>query len=210
MFDTLEQLFDAIADVRYVVLRNYEEFETMGFLQNHPDIDFLCENRAQMVERLHLQPRRRKEDGIHYYVEIAGNRVSVDLRTVGDGYLDAAWEQEMLQRRVRKGNYYVPQDMDYFYSLLYHVIVQKHTVAEDYKVRLAVMSKSLGLTFRIEDRASVLDAYMREHGYRYTYPEFAGTIFHAERVDAALVEQAFGKKVRRMLYQGVRRLFRKG
>lgn len=210
MFDTLEQLFDAIADVRYVVLRNYEEFETMGFLQNHPDIDFLCENRTQMVESLHLKPRRRKEDGIHYYVEIAGNRVSVDLRTVGDGYLDAAWEQEILQHRVGKDNYYVVQDTDYFYSLLYHVIVQKHTVAEDYKVRLAAMSKSLGLAFRIEDKESFLDAYMREHGYRYTYPEFAGTIFHVEHVDAALVEQAFGKKVRRILYQGVRRLFRKG
>lgn len=210
MFDTLEQLFDAIADVRYVVLRNYEEFETMGFLQNHPDIDFLCENRTQMVESLHLKPRRRKEDGIHYYVDIAGNRVSVDLRTVGDGYLDAAWEQEILQQRVRKDNYYVPQDTDYFYSLLYHVIVQKNTVAKDYKVRLAAMSKSLGLAFRIEDKETFLDAYMREQGYRYTYPEFAGTIFRVEHVDAALVEQAFGKKVRRILYRGVRRLFRKG
>ena len=64
MFDSLEQLFDAIADVQYVVLRNYEEFQTMGFLQDHPDIDFLCENREQMVEQLQLKPRRRKNDGI--------------------------------------------------------------------------------------------------------------------------------------------------
>ncbi len=210
MFDSLEQLFDAIADMQYVVLRNYEEFQTMGFLQDHPDIDFLCENREQMVEQLQLKPRRRKNDGIHYYVEIAGNRVSVDLRTVGDGYLDAAWEKGILQRRVNHDNYYVLQSEDYFYSLLYHVIVQKHAVAEDYKVRLAAMSKNLGIPFRIEDKEQCLDAYMRKQGYHYTYPEFAGTIFHIENVDASLVEQAFGKKVRRAFYQKVRRLLRKG
>ena len=72
------------------------------------------------------------------------------------------------------------------------------------------MSKNLGIPSRIEDKEQCIDTYMRKQGYHYTYPEVAGTIFHIENVDASLVEQAFGKKVRHAFYQKVRRLLRKG
>ena len=117
MFNDLSDIFEAIADLDYVILRNFEEFENMNFLSSHPDIDILCRERKAMVEKLSLQPRRKKDDGIHYYVLVDQTKVAVDLRCVGDGYLDEKWEDRILQSREQYKNFYIMDACNYFYSL---------------------------------------------------------------------------------------------
>ena len=208
MFGSLTDLFDAATDIDYVILRNYEEFENMNFLLEHPDIDILCRDPQQMVNALALQPRRRREDGIHYYAVIAEKKVAVDLRHVGDGYLDTEWEEDILQTRVKYDNFYVMDKHNYFYSLLYHVVVQKHTVAEDYVKRLHDMADEISVAFELEKKENILDTFMRDCGYRYTYPEYPGTIFNIGRVDESLVEESTGRRIKRTAYGMVKGIWR--
>lgn len=208
MFNELSDIFNAVADVDYVVLRNYEEFEDMNFLSSHPDIDILCRDRQLFIQKLSLQPRRRKDDGIHYYAVVGEIKVAVDLRCVGDGYLDAGWEDEILQSRVPYKNFYVMNAYNYFYSLLYHVTVQKYAVAQDYVTRLQNMSKSLEIGFQIEHKEKYLDTFMEEKNYRYTYPEYPGTIFNITKVRQSLVRQNTGRHMKRMVYAFVKKVWR--
>lgn len=200
MFEKLSDVFAAIEEEEYVVLRNYEEFENLGFLTCHPDIDILCRDRDAMVEKLSLESRRKKEDGIHYKLSVAGAKVAVDLRCVGDGYLDEAWEENILKSRQKRQNYYVMDADNYFYSLLYHVVIQKDTVAKDYVQRLQTMSEEASISYSFENKEDVLNRYMAEEGYIYCYPEFLGTIFHKERVDQSLVEKNAFKEWKRKVY----------
>lgn len=212
MFANLSEVFDAISDCEYVVLRNYEDFDNMDFLKSHPDIDLLCRNREAVITALSLKTRRKKEDFIHYYVVVDNVKVAVDLRCVGDGYLDEPWEDNILQSRVPFQNYYVMDDVNYFYSLLYHVTVQKNTVADDYKERLKKMGEGIGVHFRIEEKERLLDGYMEENFYHYSYPEYDGTIFHIKNVRKDLVEKNAVKKLKRGVYRTARgcvKLFKK-
>lgn len=207
MFNDLSDIFETIADLDYVVLRNYEEFEDMNFLSSHPDIDILCRDRNQIIQKLALLPRRRKDDGIHYYVMLAETKVAVDLRCVGDGYLDAKWEDRILQSKVQHKNFYVMDGYNYFYSLLYHVIVQKHVVAEDYVRRLRDMSRQLSVDFHLDKKEECLDAFMEEKHYQYTYPEYHGTIFNVAKVRQSLVEKNTGGCLKRKVYAFVNKVW---
>lgn len=200
MFEKLSDVFAAIEDEEYVVLRNYEEFDNLGFLTCHPDIDILCRDRAALVKKLSLVSRRKKEDGIHYKLSVDGIKVAVDLRCVGDGYLDEAWEENILNSRKKRQNYYVMDADNYFYSLLYHVVIQKDVVAKDYVKRLQAMSEAASISYSFETKEEVLNRYMKEMGYMYCYPEFLGTIFHKERVDQSLVEKNAAKEWKRKIY----------
>lgn len=207
MFNELPDIFETIADLDYVILRNHEEFEDMNFLSSHPDIDILCRDRNAIVCRLDLRPRRRKDDEIHYYVKVARKKVAVDLRCVGDGYLDARWEDQILQSKVQYKNFYVMNESDYFYSLLYHVVVQKHTVAEDYLKRLKEMSLTLSVDFQPDRKEECLDTFMEEKHYLYTYPEYLGTIFNVSKVRESLVEKNTRKHLKRMVYAFTKKIW---
>lgn len=209
MFANLEDFFKAIADTQYVVLRNYEEFDNLQFLSSHPDIDILCQKPQVLVKRLSLRPRRRKEDGIHYYAVIHDTKVAVDLRHVGDGYLDPAWEKQILQDRVLKDGFFVMDPVNYFYSLLYHVIIQKNAVAPDYVTRLENMAKALNISYSLNKGTALLDTYIDNHGYQYTYPEYAGTIFNTKQVRKDLVEKNTGMQLKRLVFMTMRKIIKR-
>ncbi|MCQ2517656.1 MAG: hypothetical protein MJ119_02745 [Lachnospiraceae bacterium] len=209
MFNNLTEIFDAVEKCEYVVLRNYEEFDDLNFLTSHPDIDFLCANRKELVECLGLKPRVKKDDGIHYYTKVNDTKIAIDLRQTGDGYLDDSWQRNILKNRIKKQNFYVMDGKNYFYSLLYHVVIQKHKIGEDYAIRLKNMADALGTEWDSDKPAAVLNRFMREEGYRYVYPEFAGTVFHKERGDADLIEKNFKKEFARKWYSLTHKVSRK-
>jgi len=193
-WSSVQELFKAIRTEKYVVLRNYENLETEITSGLHPDIDFLCAAPDRLKGILHLQPRGRIKDGIHYKVQIGGKTVAVDVRHVGDGYLDQRWERHILKNRKVFGRMcFVPEETDHMYSLLYHALIQKRTVSSDY---CAVLTGFFGEAFAEgsrQDRLAILEKFMRENGYRYTWPDYPLAVFHTEGADAELLEKNAGK-----------------
>lgn len=190
MWKSLKSLFESLnqSGIKYIVLRNQEELLEDDFLFNHSDIDFLCEDRDKFIEFLKSFPREKKNDKIHHAINIDGQIVPIDLRYVGDGYYDAEWEKKMLESRQMFNNLcYVMSLENYYYSLLYHALIQKRKISSDYVARLENMRKNLKLN-NDSDNLDTLEKYMKEKGYFYTYPKDVLTLFNIENVDKELIK----------------------
>ena len=190
-FNDLDGFFSSIKDEEYIVLRNYEEYDNDRFLDNHPDIDILCSNVKAILKRTKMQPRGRKDDGLHYMTIINQKKVPIDLRHIGDGYYDEKMERDVLRNRIKQNSYYIMNDEDYFYTLLYHAVVHKGFVSADYLERLRKLGDKIGVNYNILDSGGLLDDYMRGKRYFYTYPKAWSTVAHFDNVDKSLVRFSF-------------------
>ncbi len=199
-FTSVNDLFEAIVREDYVVLRNFENLAETLVNSAHPDIDFLCRDPRRMTSRLHLKHRGKIPDGIHYKVQVGGKSVAVDLRHVGDGYLDPAWEERILLHRMRsRQGFYIPREKDHMYSLLYHVLIQKRAVADDYRKKLEGYFGDGLFAGERQSALAVLERYMSAHNYRFTYPTYPLGIFNTEAVSGDLMEHNI---LKRLLHTG--------
>lgn len=124
----IQEMFQALEtnNCNYVIMRNYEELLNDNFYcSGHADIDFLTDDVNKFVKVLKAFPRFIEDDKIHYLVDIDGTEVIIDVRTVGDDYYCKKWEKEILKNRIRINNWYVTDSENYYYSLVYHAILQK-------------------------------------------------------------------------------------
>ncbi len=195
--------------MNYLVLRNYENMLDRDlFVGNHADVDLLCEKSMDIVKLLDAypawkDPSKQRGDGIHYFLTIGDNRVRFDLRQVGDGYYCEKWEKDLLRRRKSHKGFFVMDDKDYFYTLIYHAILQKRHFSDEYKFRLSQMADSLQIQMNRYDEGgfiSVLENYMRLMDYRFTYSQdyLVPNRFHL--VDKDLIDKNCGLKWKHNLY----------
>lgn len=198
------QLFAALnaRGIRYLVSRNYEGFPEQVTLGAHGDIDLMTSDFQATVETMHALPARNPWD-MMTAGGIGDARMLTSIRTPNSGtkpakvfvdvvipamdYIDPRWMEAMLERRVQhRLGFYVMQDEDYFYFLLYHVLYQKGGVfAPDYVPRLKNLAKGLGSipadlvaalsTHRPESKSQLLSTsqaavrgYLARHGYNVT------------------------------------------
>ena len=188
----------------YLVLRNYENLtETDSFfLDGHPDIDILCRDSMEIVNSINAQTTRKdippfKGDGTHYYIFIEGKKVSLDLRFPGDGYYCQTWEEDMLQRKRMVDGFYVMAPEDYFFSLIYHAVVQKRVFTEEYRIRLIEMAADLGLfpdSLNENGFLSLLQDYMRKHGYVFEYTKDCTVPCRFHLVDKKLIRNDWSRR----------------
>ena len=155
-FYKIADVFDVLNknQISYLVLRNYENLlKPEMYLDGHGDLDLLCEDSQEIVRLLDAKTDRKdqypyKGDGIHYYIYVGGERVSLDLRSVGDGYYCEMWEVNLLK-------------------------LQKPALSEEYMLRLSEMAQRQGIivsNYSENGFISILEKYMRKEGYTYTYP----------------------------------------
>jgi len=121
-------------------------------------------------------------------IVVAGEPVKFDVRYVGDGYNDPKWQSRMLKFRRRfhyfvnddtggrEVSFHIPSDKDYYFSLLYHCLVQKEEVtnlAEKYSYYLKPLSTAAGEPLPairdIEAKTSGTWAALERFMARYTY-----------------------------------------
>lgn len=164
--------------ITYLILRNYENLLSPEmYLDGHGDIDMLCDDSQVIVRLLGAKTNRKDEngfigDGTHYYIYVKGEYVSLDLRHIGDGYYCQEWQKEMLEHRKYNNGFYVMNQEDYFYSLIYHAILQKRSLSEEYRQRLTGMATSLGISLTESNEKSfidILNRFMKKNKYKYVY-----------------------------------------
>lgn len=184
----IKDAFDKLnEDCSYLVLRNFEGFFDDILIEGHNDIDVLCKNRREqqkMVKILGAVPRIGVDNGIHYKFLLRGNEIALDIRTVGDGYYDANWQKNMLNKRIYNPiGFYTMNDEDYFYSFIYHAIYQKETLSEEYLLKLRNMGNGTS-NFNQFDFEKVLLDFMSRKGYYYTmtYDKYVVLYFNRELV----------------------------
>ncbi|MBR5673747.1 MAG: hypothetical protein IKW97_05045 [Muribaculaceae bacterium] len=119
-YDDICQVFNLLnaSGVDYLVLRNYEMMLSPElFVGDCADIDLLCEDSQKIVQVLDARSKKNAGytpdgDGIHYFLNIGGKDVSLDLRQVGDGYYCEQWERDLLSRKKFTHCFNVMNDVD--------------------------------------------------------------------------------------------------
>jgi len=159
----------------WIVLRNFEFLPDI-FFENDKDVDVMCEDLDLFVTVMKLKKRLW---GTAAYETIIDNKiVHFDVRFLGDGYYDKLWQYKMLKNKIYTLDG-IPRmnDINYFYSLMYHCKVQKYTVKDEYKKRLKELAVFVGLNmYQIKDidsnkiSANFLNKFMKERHYTFCYP----------------------------------------
>lgn len=168
---SLAAVFDFLNEtIPYAVLRNGEglpgEFDPV-----HDDIDLLVSNLSDCVGL--LGAKKAGDKGSLYTIDVAGEKIKLDIRHVGDGYYDESWQRRMLADAVKNpGGVKTLDETNLFYALVYHAVYQKRFIAADYPAKAAAAAKAAGLEGNgFDDWVRLLENFMSENGYRFTRPK---------------------------------------
>jgi hypothetical protein len=186
-FNDLRELF-ALLNLccRYLVLRNYEGLPEQFVVGSHGDIDLLVESVEEVVALLGLEKESESELRVRYYVTLSsGDTVYFDLRSPDDGYYDPRWSRHILDTRsLDARGFYVPDAESFCYTLMYHALIHKKHIAEDYPPKLQQAYARLfpGQQLAPDSMVEVLEAHMLERGYAYTQPQDPSVYFNETNI----------------------------
>ncbi len=198
-----------VNNVKYLILRNFDNLLTPDMYQDgHGDVDLLCEDSELLAKTIGAKYFLRKdgslrEDKTHYYITINGVRVSIDMRVVGDNYYCEQWQKDMLDTRIFHNGFYIMTPENLFYSLIYHAILQKSSLSNDYNTRLNEMKNSFfGMqeTYDETKFIKVLEDFMRAKNYTYTYPKDILVPFRSSIIDNSLIAHDRTLQLKRWKY----------
>ena len=191
-FNNFKQFFDHLnkhSKLKYLVQRSFHEIEySHEYFNEKNDIDILVNDYyyfkaltgARGVNRKNM---RENDNGwnIQSRINIGGVEIKFDIRFVGDDYFDSNWELDMLNKRIcktLKENIIIniPNNLDELYSLIYHIIIQKHN---SHKSKHITRVKELLKICNISDVLNFnnsrnirrfLDTFMNKNNYKYKKP----------------------------------------
>ena len=175
-YDSLEEFFYVLnASLEYVVLRNFESFPDNYVSDEHGDIDLLVANLNLIVYLTWAKKVFNKKNRVHYTIKINNEDVPFDFRYVGDDYYDIKWEKEILNTRVLKDEvFYTPNSNNLFYSLLYHALVHKPKLSEDYMNKISLFGADIeglnDITREQKEYLNILNSFFSENNYVFTVP----------------------------------------
>lgn len=145
-WSSLEQFFSVLnKTIRYVVLRNFDILPHEHATPLHGDIDLLTDAYEDLVflasgTKVHTEKYR-----VHFKVPVGSEMVPFDFRHLGDDYYDRQWEEDILRNRVYcSRGFFTPSAKDHFYSLLYHAVLHKRSIAPDYIPKLRLLASEAG------------------------------------------------------------------
>lgn len=145
-WSSLRPAFAALdALVNYAVLRNFESLPDSQIVGAHDDVDLLVDDYREAVRILNARPRYGwvPRWGGRFLVRVGGSQMIFDIRFVGDGYFDARWQRQVLDRRVRTpGGVWAVEEPDYFETLAYHALLHKPRLSDEYRSRLIAMAQA--------------------------------------------------------------------
>ena len=196
-YNDISEVFEILNHnkIEYLVMRNFENLLSPDiYLDGHGDIDILCSNSLVVADLLKAEAwnPQKERDRVHYRIYVHDAPVSLDLRSVGDGYYCTEWQEYILKHRISNGTFFIMDNVSYFYTLIYHAILQKREFSQEYQERLEDMAFKLGVSINSYDLHSFitcLNAYMQKHDFRYTYPTDIYVPLQTKYVDKKLLER---------------------
>lgn len=157
----------------YAILRNYEALPEEIYVNDHNDIDIICDSYENVAYILNAKKVFEKEPDyrVHYKTKVKNRYVYFDLRHIGDDYYYKKLEEDLLKTKIfNKKGFYTISDDYYFYTLLYHAILHKPEFSKDYKDRLTQINTQLKNTENEEDYLKILENWLIENEYIVTKP----------------------------------------
>lgn len=190
-FSSVKEMFYVLNNcMDYAIIRNYESLPDEIYVNEHNDIDIVCDSYQNAVYVLNAEKVFQEEYRVHYKVKVEGKIAYFDLRYVGDDYYYYKFEQNIIKnRKYNEKGFYTISDEEYFYGLIYHALIHKPQFSEDYKKRLEKMNPTNIKLETEEDYINLLEEWLIKNEYKITKPEDHSVQFNNENVDK------FNKKV---------------
>ncbi len=198
-WNSIHELFLALnVSAEYVVIRNFECLPDKYHVENHGDIDLLVDNLNHVVQLTgakSLYPDLSYR--VHYSICINGEEVPFDFRNVNDNYYDIQWSRNILKDRILvRDCFYAPNDRDYYFSLLYHALIHKPSLSNDYVDRLNNLAQTISLdsisSGSIHEASQALFSFLKEKGYLLVVPKDLTVYFNQHLIkkgDQELVDK---------------------
>ena len=126
---SLRQFFQYMHDVDfpYVVLRNFENLPDSVEYGDHSDLDLLVYDFAHWRE---LFPEAKAEyppPRVRFKIPIQDTFIFADVRSIGDGYFPADFQQAILEyREFNSRGFWTPSPLHHRLALAYHVVHHKN------------------------------------------------------------------------------------
>lgn len=205
-----EQLIKVLNQTcNYVFIRNFEKFPQDYYEENHNDIDMLVENKEKIRIIINSKPSTKYKYRVRETVQINEKEIFFDLRYVGDSYYCRQWEEEILNTRVLSDKgFYIPNKINYFYSLLYHALIHKKEISVDYLERFKYLNHAGNFGIRSYDRREllkVLDEFITSQEYYYSEPSDLSVMYNLESIsskDISLKRRVYNR------YHGLRKVIK--
>lgn len=203
-WDSIEQLILFVNKAcEWVILRNYESLLDNEHQFKEDDIDALGHKLEILRSAMNAKPRQGGR--CSYETNIANQRVLLDLRCVGDKYYDPLWANEMLNTRQYYGILPVLREDHYFFSLLYHALLQKPYIKKGYFIRLPKMGQRIGVDitniqggFDNRKALSILNSFLRNKNFKYTH---TGDCFlNYENINQIEYQEIYDRKPQPLIY----------
>jgi hypothetical protein len=193
---TLDQLFYVINQCStYVVLRNFEQLPNKSQILKQGDIDLLTDDAVELAyvanaKKMSIWPQRA-----NYSVRIGEIDCLFDFRDISDDYYDLRWAREILNNReLKEAGFFAPNPVDHFYSLLYHAVVHKPLISDNYLEIFSMIARADDFLDLNCDRLSlrdslpvILSSYMADHGYEYVEPRDFSVFFNSNIVNGTSI-----------------------
>jgi len=206
---SIEELFYILnASIKYVVLRNYEMLPYQYVIGPHSDIDILTENYVNFQYIANAKPVFKNSYRVQNIIIINNKKVQFDIRYIGDNYYDSKWERNILDKRIIHNQcFYVPNDQNMFYSLLYHALIHKPIISSDYKEKLTDIYNTLNHNNvydfdanNIEKLSEQLRDFMNKNAYVMREPFDASVYFNKKITGQGMsIRKFFLKSLHRLL-----------
>ncbi len=181
-FKSVEEMFYVLNNcVNYTIIRNYETLPEEIYVNEHNDIDIICNSYEDVAYVLNAKKVFPEEYRIHYKVKVEDKFAFFDLRYVGDSYYYYQMEKEILNnRKYNEKGFYTISEEEYFYALTYHALIHKPKFAKDYKERLKKMNPTNIKLETEEDFIQILNQWLINKGYSITKPIDKSVAFNIE------------------------------
>lgn len=182
-WNSFEELFKTLnATVEYVVLRNFENFFEEIVCDEHLDIDLLVSNYNEVRLVSKSKEMYPYNSRVVNQVMVDGEVVNFDFRSVNDNYMDSKWSTDIIKNRVFDvRGFYKPNKENYFYSLVYHALLHKTQVSDDYLKRLKLLGSELGVLTNKLHRGllvKILDNYLKTNDLKIVEPNDVSVFYN--------------------------------
>ena len=97
----VEEMFYALNNcTNYAILRNYENLPEEIYVNEHNDIDIICESQEDCMYVLNAKKVFPEEYRVHAGTLVEGKTAYFDVRHLGDNYYDEELEKNILKSRM--------------------------------------------------------------------------------------------------------------
>ena len=187
-WESIEQLFYVLNNtVDYVILRGASGLKKHEFSDDHRDCDLLVDNVANaqiIINGRTLEGPKRP----HEAVIINGYTYYLDLWGCEQYYFDIQWCRDMLATKKETNGYFLLDGTNNFYCLLYHCLITKNRISEDY---LPILDTYRATHFdNSKEYPELLVDFMQQHHYEIVTYADNGAGFH---VDNPTIKRYYNK-----------------